>query len=195
MSTLAVPSMPELPPPRVYAPEDLLTMPDGFRFELVKGQLVERNMGAESSQVAANTIGLLRTFVRAQDRGKVFAPDCGYQIFPDSPGKVRFFDGSFVAKGRLPSERTPKGHMRIWPDLGLEVVSPNDTADEVEAKRIDYQKAGVRLLWIIYPETRSVHVYRQAGAPTVLGPDDELTGEDVLPGFTCKVSELFQDLD
>ena len=187
-----VPPVPDLP--RQYTPEDLLTMPDGNRFELIDGQLVERNMGAESSLVAANTITLLRGYSRSQKRGRVFATDCGYQIFPDKPKRVRFPDGSFVDSGRLPDDKPPPGHMRIPPDLAAEVVWPKDTAEEVEAKRLDFHRAGVRLLWIIYPENKSVHVYRQAGPPSILGPDDELSGEDVLPGFVCKVAELFEGM-
>jgi Uma2 family endonuclease len=126
--------------------------------------------------------------------GKVFGSDCGYQIFPDEPRKVRFPDGSFVAKGRLEDGRVPKGHMRITPDLAIEVVSPHDSAEEVDIKRVEYLNAGVKLLWIIYPETRSVHIFSLNGAPTVLGLHDELDGEEVVPGFRCLVSTLFEDL-
>lgn len=195
MSTPVLESQPPaLPEPPPVTPEDLLTMPDGHRFELVNGKLVERNMGAESSQVAANWIRLVGTHVQANKLGKVFAPDCGYQCFPDEEKKVRFPDGSFIARGRLPDERTPLGHIRIPPDLAVEVVSPNDGAEEVERKRREYLRAGVRLVWVVFPENRTVHVSRQAGQPAELNPDDELTGEDVLPGFACRVAELFEDV-
>jgi Uma2 family endonuclease len=183
-----------LPDPPPVTPEDLLTMPDGHRFELVNGKLVERNMGAESSQVATTLISLIHQHVRANRLGKVFAQDCGYQCYSDDPKKVRFPDGSFLARGRLPDERTPLGHIRISPDLAVEVISPNDTAEEVETKRREYLRAGVRLVWIVYPENRTVHVSRQAGPPAELDFDAQLTGEDVLPGFTCRVAELFEDV-
>lgn len=181
-------------PPPMYIPEDLLLMPDGHRFDLVDGKLVARNMGAESSQVAGNVLLLIGPHVRARKLGKVFPTDCGYQCFPNAPKKVRFADGSFIAHGRLTDERTPKGHIRIAPDLAVEVVSPNDTALEVEEKRVDYLTAGVRLVWIIYPEFRSVHVHRLHGGSTVLSEKDELLGDEVLPDFRCKVAELFEDL-
>jgi Uma2 family endonuclease len=193
MSTPVLESPPNPQSSRRYTPEDLLRMPDGHRFELIDGELVERNMGAESSQVAMNLMVRVGFHVRTNKLGKVFAPDCGYQIFPQHPNRVRFADGSFIARGRLPDERTPQGHVMIPPDMAAEVVSPNDTADEVETKRIAYMQAGVRLLWVIYPETRSLHVFRQGGTATLLGPDDELSGEDVLPGFACRVGELFED--
>ena len=74
------------------------------------------------------------------------------------------------------------------------VTNKKCTAEEIEEKRIDWLQAGVRLLWIVYPETRSVHVYRPSGDPSILGIDGELNGEELLPNFTCKVSELFEDV-
>lgn len=180
------------PPPEV-TPEDLLRMPDGHRYELVDGQLVERKMGAESSEVGLRLMSRVVVFVEVQRLGRCFQSDCGLQIFPDRPKKVRFGDGSFVGRGRLPDDRPPKGHLRIPPDLIVEVISPNDTADEIEEKRLEYLAAGVRLLWIVYPEQRTVHVYRKEGSPSVLGAEDSLVGEEVLPNFSCKVSELFAD--
>jgi Uma2 family endonuclease len=176
-----------------HTPEELLEMPDGHRYELIDGKLVERNMGAEASEVAARVIGLIGTHARTQRLGKVFATDCGYQIFPDDPNKVRFPDGSFIATGRLPDNRTPRGHIPIPPDLAVEVVSPNDIAEGVEAKRLAFLQAGTRLLWVIYPETRTVHVYRISGSFAILTDADELSGEDVLPSFVCRVAELFEE--
>jgi Uma2 family endonuclease len=175
-------------------PEQLLVMEEGARFELIDGKLKERNMGAVSSLVAANVISLLRLYVHQHKLGRVFATDCGYQIFPDKPNQVRYPDASFIAKGRLPEDKTPGGHVRISPDLAVEAVSPNDTAEEVEAKRIAFLRAGVRLLWVIYPESRSVHIYRKGGAAAALEESDDLSGEDVVPGFACKVADLFADL-
>jgi Uma2 family endonuclease len=172
-------------------PEQLLEMEDGHRFELIDGKLVERHMGARASKVIANVIGILRQHVHSQKPGTVFSSECGYQIFPDKPKQVRYPDGSFISSDRLPEDQIPGGHVRVAPDLALEVVSPNDTAEEVETKRIDFLGAGVRLVWVIYPENRTVHVYRKGGGAAVLNKDDELSGEDVLPGFVCKVAELF----
>jgi Uma2 family endonuclease len=176
-------------------PEQLLEIEDGTRYELIDGKLVERNMGARSSEVAANVIGILRDYVRERKLGKVFAPDCGYQIFPNEPKRVRFPDASFIARGRLPEDKTPDGHVRIPPDLAVEVVSPNDTAEEVEAKRVGFLQAGTGTFWVIYPESRTVHVFRRGSSVSAaLAETDQLSGEDVLPGFVCKVSALFEDL-
>jgi Uma2 family endonuclease len=125
--------------------------------------------------------------------GQTFGPDCGYQI-EGGTKKVRFPDGSFVARGRLPDGRTPEGNFQLAPDLALEIVSPNDTAYEVEEKRVAYLKGGVRLLWVVYPPTRVVFVYRPGGKAAELSEVDTLTGEDVLPDFSCPVARFFEDL-
>jgi Uma2 family endonuclease len=173
-----------------HTPEELLTMPDGSRYDLIDGNLVERGMGAEAGLVGATIIQLLE-YVHANNLGFVYTSDCGYQIFVGRPKRVRFPDCSFIARGRLPDDRTPTGHIRIPPDLVVEVVSPNDPAYEVEEKIEEYLEAGVKLLWVVYPNTQRVWVVRLNGAVSRLGVDDELTGDDVIPGFTCRVAQLF----
>jgi Uma2 family endonuclease len=175
----------------LHTPEDLLTLPDGHRYDLIDGRLVERPMGALSSLIAAAVIQLLRQHAHTHGLGLVFATDCGYQIFPENPSRVRYPDGSFIARGRLPGDRPPPGHVRVVPDLVVEVVSPNDTAYAVEEKVEEYLRVGVRLTWVVYPGTQRVLVFRSDNRVTRLAPTDPLSGEDVLPGFACPVAELF----
>jgi Uma2 family endonuclease len=177
-----------------YTAEDLLAMEDGHRYELIHGRLVERAMGAKAGLVAANMIALLRPYVRGKDAGFVFTSDCGYQYIPNELRHVRYPDGSFVRRGRLPNDEPPDGHIRLAPDLAIEVVSPNDLAYEVEEKIEEYLHYGVRLIWLIYPSTQRVHVFRPSNQITRLTPADELSGEDVVPGFACSVADLFQGL-
>lgn len=177
-----------------YTPEDLLALPDYGRYELIDGQLVERNMGAKSSYAATNVLGLMWHFVRRNSLGLVFQADCGYQIFPEEPNRVRFADGSFIRRGRLPEDRPPQGHCRVPPDLVIEAVSPRDTAYEVEGKIAQWLGAGVQLVWVIYPDTHRVQVHRPDGTATKLQSEDQLVGEDVVPGFQCQVTEIFQGL-
>jgi len=174
-----------------YTPEDLLAMPDGHRFDLVDGHLVERNMGAESSWIALQINRYLGNYAETSQQGLVLGPDCGYQIFPDDPNRVRFPDGSFIRSGRLPNDALPRGHIRVVPDLVLEVVSPNDLAWEVDVKVTEYLQAGVPLVWVFYPDTRSVAVYRSLDEVRVLTEADHLQGDPVLPGFSCPVADLF----
>src|SRR5579885_3451928 len=174
-----------------YTPEDLLRMPEGDLYELVDGHLVERKMGARSSFIGGVLLGLLLRFLAQRPLGWAWPADCGYQCFPDAPNKVRKPDVSFLRFGRLPGDRLPPGHIPIPPDLAVEVISPNDLADEVDEKVEEYLGAGVRLAWVVHPQNRTVLIYRPNGSVSGLRERDELDGEDVLPGFRCRVAEVF----
>ena len=177
-----------------YTPEDLLALPEYGRFELLDGQLVERKTGAKSSLAATNLLGLVWHSVRSNRLGLVFQADCGYQVFAEEPGRVRFADGSFIPYGKLSEDRVPQGHCHVAPDLVIEAVSPNDTAYEVEEKIAQWLGAGVRLVWVLYPETQRMQVHRADDTVSKLQLAESLSGEDVLPGFQCQITEVFQGL-
>jgi Uma2 family endonuclease len=172
-------------------PEDLLAMPDGKRFELVGGHLVERSMGLESSWVGGRLHARLDRFCEEHAVGWALPADDGYQCFPHDPGLVRRPDVSFIRLGRLPGEVLPAGWGRIAPDLAVEVVSPNDSAGDLEEKLDDYLKAGVPLVWVVNLRSRTVMVYRRDGTVSRLRESDELSGEDIIPGFRCLVADIF----
>jgi Uma2 family endonuclease len=177
-----------------YSPQGLLSMPDGDQYELVDGQLVERDIGAKSSSVGGQVFYLLRAHNQASSSGWLWPADCGYQCFRDAPDKVRKPDVSFVRFGRLPNEQLPEGFIRIPPDLAVEVISPRDFAKDTDEKVAEYLAAGVRLVWVIHPESKTVLVYRADGSIVGLRERDELSGEDVVPGFRCRVAEVFAPL-
>lgn len=180
--------------PKTYTPEDLLAMSEGDRFELVDGHLVERTVSALSSFVAFELGGRIRDHCRAHSPAWIFGADCGIQCFPGHPRKVRKPDVSLVRRERLPVEQLDEGFLTLPPDLVIEVVSPNDLAAEVEEKVQDYYQAGVRLVWVVYPTTRTVYIYRGDGSIAAARADDELDGEDILPGFRCRIAEIFPPL-
>jgi Uma2 family endonuclease len=173
-----------------FTPEDLLAMPDSKSYELVGGQLVERKMGVESSWVAGRLHSWLDRFCQEHEIGWALLPDTGYQCFPHDPDLVRKPDVSFVRYGRFPGGVLPKGWANIHPDLAVEVVSPNDTAYELDEKLEDYRKAGVPLIWVVNPNSRTVRIHRADGSVAYLREDEELSGEDVIPGFRCRVREF-----
>jgi Uma2 family endonuclease len=174
-----------------YTPEDLLAMPDGKRFELVGGQLVERKMGLASSWVGGRLHSRLDRHCEEHGIGWVLPADDGYQCFPHDPGLVRRPDVSVIRFGRLPGEALPAGWGKIPPGLAVEVLSPNDSVDALEEKLDDYQKVAVPLIWVVNLKSRTVMVYRRDGSVSRLHETDELSGEDVIPGFLCPVRDLF----
>jgi Uma2 family endonuclease len=172
-------------------PDDVLTAPSPDGFEVVDGQLVEKRMGIVSSYVGGRLFHLLSRHLDAHPGGWVLPGDAGYRCFPGRPRLVRKPDVSFVRAGRFPGERLPRGDCTFAPDLAVEVVSPNDLFDEVDHKIVEYLGAGVRLVWVIGPEARTVHVYHAGGAALLVGDGQELDGGDVLPGFRCTLADLF----
>lgn len=180
---------------KTITPDELLAMSDAVDYELVDGRLVERPMGSESSAIAALVAALLIGYNKTHRMGHIFTADCGYQCFPDAPGKVRKPDVSFVRTGRLANERPPKGYIRVAPDLAVEVLSPGDKGEEIEEKVAEYLAAGVRLIWIVSPTARNVRIHRPANAALgpigVVGEKDTISGEDILPGFTAPVAGFF----
>jgi Uma2 family endonuclease len=171
--------------------EELLNLPDSSCYELVDGQLVERNMGSEASWIGGEIFFVLKAYCKANKLGWVWPADNSFQAFPEDPQRVRRPDVSFVRFDRLPRGQPSKGHELVTPDLAVEVVSPNDRAEEIEIKVGEYLRAGVQLVWIVHPDARTVQVYRPDGSSQRLGASEELSGENILPGFRCLVGDLF----
>jgi Uma2 family endonuclease len=182
-------------PEATCSPEELLNIADRPMPELIDGHLVERPpTGQKSDAFAARILVWIGSFVEQHALGLMNGAQGSYQIFPDEPKKVRIPDVSFIRKDRLPPEGPMEGHCRIVPDLVVEVVSPNDIADELDEKIEDFLRAGVPLIWVLHPQTQAVQVHRADGRDSRLRPGDTLDGEDVLPGFRCEVARLFARL-
>ena len=127
--------------------------------------------------------------MRAHGLGRVVGGP-GFRIARD-PDTVRAPDVAFIAAGRIPEGESPVAYPDLAPDLVVEVVSPGDRAGEIRKKVADWLAAGTRVVLVLYPRTRSAVVHRPGVQPETLGPDDELDGADVLPGFHCPVHDLF----
>ncbi len=165
----------------------------GLRYELVKGELIEMApAGARHGGIANQIAFLLTTHVNPRRLGRVFAAETGFRIHRE-PDTVRAPDVAFITMERLPSGELPAGYMDVAPDLVVEVVSPSDSAAYVQAKVEDWLRAGVRLILVAYPDTRSVAVYHSMREATLLTIDDTLEGGPVLPDFACQVRELFEE--
>ena len=162
---------------------------DGARYELVEGVL--RTMtpaGGEHGRTGARLLVRLGAFVERERLGEVFTAETGFVLSRD-PDTVRAPDVAFVRTERAPQARVP-GFPALAPDLVAEVVSPSDRAVEVAGKALAWLDAGVRLVWVVDPQNRTVTVHRPDGT-TVLRGRDQLNGEDVLPGFVLSLAELW----
>ncbi len=173
--------------------EEFLLMPDdGKRHELVEGELTELTPppGWVHGKTQLNTGIVLREFVRPRRLGDVVT-ETGFVISTD-PDTVRAPDVAFVSAGRLPKGEPPTGYLRLVPDIAVEVVSPSDTASEIRSRARMWLEAGCRLVWVVYPASRSVTVYRSMSDAVTLEADDVLDGAPVLDGFGVSVSDLFE---
>jgi Uma2 family endonuclease len=163
-------------------------VPDGY--ELVDGHLVEMPMGAESAFVGGELHRRLANHCVSNRLGWVLPSDTGYRCFPHRPRLLRKPDVSFVSEGRFSGNRPPRGDIRIAPDLAVEVISPNELAESIIEKVGDYLTAGVRLVWVVYPTAQVAVVYRKGGAPAWVSDQSELDGENVVPGFRCRLTDI-----
>lgn len=172
--------------------DELLAMPrDNARYELVKGELIRISPnGGEHGTIAAVLTVIMGHFVREKKLGLVFGAETGFKIAFD-PDTVRAPDFAFVSRERIPESGIPKGYWGGAPDLAVEVVSPGDIYGEIEDKVLEWLDAGTRMVIIVNPRRRSSTVYRSRTDVKILSENDELSGEDVLPDFVCKVSDFF----
>jgi len=168
--------------------DDLLATPrDGRKYELVDGDIRVSPGGGRHSTVCLKLASRLLAFVTEHGGGHVFDSSMGFRL---AGGNVRSPDASFVASGRLPKDEPPDDFANLAPDLAAEVVSPGDRPRHVLDKVGEYLEAGVRLVWVIDPRKRKVVAYRSLSDITELGADDELDGEDALPGFRCRLRDI-----
>jgi Uma2 family endonuclease len=171
---------------------ELFEMPDdGFRYELVKGELRKMSpSGSEHGAIVVNVTLLLGQYVKANKLGVCFGAETGFKIGSD-PDTVRAPDVAFVRSDRIPEMGIPKKFWQGAPDLAVEVLSPGDTYSEVEEKVEQWLDAGARTVWVINPRRRVVSIFRPMTDGMRLSEGDELDGGEVVPGFRCKVSEIF----
>jgi Uma2 family endonuclease len=169
-------------------PDDLLRLDDEGLFELVDGKLVEKPMSRLSSLTAARITTALSIHSAPRNLGDVL-PEQTFRCFPHERDRVRRPDVAFIIASRtigLPDE----GHLPIAPDIAVEVISPTDLLYDLDEKLADYRAAGVKLVWVVNPNSRTVRIHRLDHTVTELTESDTLRGESVLPEFAVLVSEL-----
>jgi Uma2 family endonuclease len=159
-------------------------------FEMIDGELVEMPpMSEEASWIGGQLFAAINEFCMVHNLGRVYPQETVFRGFPGERITIRKPDAAFVRKDRL-APRPSKKDLAIPPDLAAEVLSPTDAAVDVNRKIEQYLVAGVRLVWVVDPDTRMVFVFRSNGTVSKVRETEELDGEDVLPGFRCPVTRV-----
>ena len=173
------------------ADELFMMKDDGFRYDLVKGELRKMSPpGSEHGVVIVRLTVALGRHVEENDLGEVFAAETGFKL-ASNPDTVLGPDVAFVSNEKIPPTGIPVAYWPGAPNLAVEVISPGNTRREIEEKIAEYLAAGVSLVWIISPKHRTVVVHRANAEPVTLTESDTLEGQDVVPGFQYNVARLF----
>jgi Uma2 family endonuclease len=182
--------MATLSPAVRLTPEDVerASERDGKHYELIDGELKEKNVGAEALFVATRISERLNSALYSQQG--FAAVELMIYCF-ERPDHGRRPDVAFVRLHRPPDRKIPKGDLRLAPDLAVEVLSPGNTGIELEDKLDEYLAAGVSLVWIVNPDRRTIRIYRNDGTTRLFRAQEVIENEPLLPGFRLLVGEVF----
>jgi len=181
------------PPPGTATLSDVIRLVDGDHkraVELVNGTLVEKPVGLRESIIAGIVLTLLNEAVRPKRLGLVSGEAgmirmlMGNVRMPD----VAYFRREDLPGGKLPPEPAP----RLAPALAVEVLSENNTDEEMRIKVHEYFQSGIRVVWMLDPDTQTLRIYDAPDRFRQLTADDTLDLGELLPGFTARVGELFE---
>ena len=165
---------------------------EGVRGELIRGVLHETmSTGVEHGTIVMNLGILLGVFIKPRKLGVLMGSDAGVWLERD-PDTVREPDIAYFSAERLPPGVRITGYAEVPPDLVVEIVSPSDSPREVHDKVWMWLSYGVRLVWVVQPDTRTVDIHAPGRAVVTLDERDRIDGLDVLPGFSCAVREVFE---
>jgi Uma2 family endonuclease len=173
-----------------------LTLPDdGYIYEVVDGVLVRMAGSGDEATTIAHYFGVaLTTFVQPRRLGIVTGADSVYRFPGAETGLIP--DVGYYAAARRALVRDRARPIPFAPDLAVEVASPSQDADDMAAKARTYLEGGTRLVWVLWPRSKHIDVWR-AGTldrtAQVLGVGDDLSGEDVIAGFTYALAAVFAD--
>ncbi len=166
----------------------------GYRLELIDGEVYMTAAFLNHGEIAAFILVKLGAFIYEHRLGRVIAAETGFQL---DDGTLIAPDVGFYSSERAPSRLPASYDYPTAPDLIVEVVSKSNSSTEIQAKLTKYFNHGSRMAWIVYPSIRHVWVYtpNDDGSMTLrdVGPDDTLSGGEVVPGFTLPVRAIFED--
>jgi Uma2 family endonuclease len=165
-----------------------------MKSEIVNGELIDMgNSGALHGYVCSLLLAALMSYCLSKKLGVILDSSTAFKM---KNGNKRSLDISFFAKERLQGlDNLPTGFLEGAPDLAVEVLSPGNTVEEIHDKLVEYFENGTRLAWVVHPSEHYVLVYRSAQEPDrLLKSIDALDGEEIMPGFSLAIADLFQKL-
>lgn len=176
---------------RPMTADEFFGMPhDHLRHELIRGEVRSMPLhGALHGEAAVHVGARIHRHVDDHRLGATVVAS-GFHIERD-PDTVLAADVAFVRAERVAEIREPDGYPPFAPDLAVEIAEPGDSAAAIDEKTRSWLAAGARMVWNAFPDPRTVRVDRPGVPPVTLREDDEIDGADVLPGFRCRVVDLF----
>ena len=180
---------------KVWTDEEFMALSkDGHRYELVDGKPIDiGNSGMEHGEIGAFLAGMLAIYVRQNKLGTVCDSSTAFTHQNDNK---RSPDLSFIPKERLQGLTRPlRGFFQGSPDLAVEILSPSHTVEELHTKIVEYFENDTRLVWVIHPDEKYVLVYHTPEPDGFLRSGDRRDGEEIVPGFSMAVAELFAEWD
>jgi Uma2 family endonuclease len=166
--------------------DQLLAAHPNRLLELIDGRINEKVVGRKHAQCVANIIGHLFIWYKQSEAQGHFGPEIHHFVDASTPFKPQP-DVSFAYGG----EEQPGGTVKGMPDFVVEVKSPGNSYDELREKTRLYLQYGTRLVWLVLPTPMTVEVYRADGSTATYKQGQTLSGDDVLPGFSIKVRDIF----
>ena len=176
-------------PARITLEEFAKLPPEGARHEVDAGVLITL-LPAKSlhTLIALTVLEALQLYLRQFSVARAL-PETGY-ILAQDPLTIRQPDVSILRKDRI-AATDADGYFQGAPDLAVEIVTPPDSARDLEIKAKQYLQAGAQQVWVLYPKARSIHVFSGASPVQILDDSQTLEGGELLPGFSVKVVDLF----
>ncbi len=170
---------------------ELAAMQDIGLCDLVDGEIVSMTPpGFDHGEIELNIASEIRAFVRAHNLGRVSGGEAGIYT-ARNPDTVRGVDVMFISHERYTRRTINLTFLDVAPDLVVEILSPGNSLSETLQKLREYFAIGVRLVWLVDPPVQSVYAYRALTDMREFTAEDDLSGEDVLPGFSLRVASLF----
>jgi len=183
------------PPPTetLVTGEEALALGDIGPYELIEGRIVSMSpTGDEHGGYESSFNFHIGSFVRKHKLGKVRVGEVGIYTHRN-PDTVRGADVAFISHARYAQRQKKTGFLDVAPELIVEILSPDDRWSEVKQKLKEYFAIGVQLVWVADPADKTIYAYRSLTDVREFTEKDTLTGDEVLPGFSVPVADLFEE--